>query len=176
MRNGGAALQVYSAIARRESGEDWLNIGLAIPHHDGDGFDIVLQALPLSPKLVVRKGSGEVRAAEARDTGKSVRDRLAGRPPTLKQQVEAFERTLIEQCLLGSGGKVSVAMELLHIPRRTLSEKMARLGIDRRLLINGASSAGPRNRSRQALQATGGKRRKTAASRTRAASASFDRG
>jgi two-component system, NtrC family, C4-dicarboxylate transport response regulator DctD len=50
---------------------------------------------------------------------------------SLAQQVEAFERALIERCLAETGGKIGAVLEQLNIPRRTLSEKMARLGIDR---------------------------------------------
>jgi two-component system C4-dicarboxylate transport response regulator DctD len=51
---------------------------------------------------------------------------------SLADQVEAFERTLIERCLIESGGRISAVMERLDLPRRTLSEKMSRLGLDRR--------------------------------------------
>jgi two-component system C4-dicarboxylate transport response regulator DctD len=50
---------------------------------------------------------------------------------SLAEQVEAFERALIERCLSETGGKISAVLERLKIPRRTLSEKMVRLGIDR---------------------------------------------
>jgi two-component system C4-dicarboxylate transport response regulator DctD len=50
---------------------------------------------------------------------------------SLADQVEAFERALIERCLSETGGKISSVLERLKIPRRTLSEKMVRLGIDR---------------------------------------------
>jgi len=55
----------------------------------------------------------------------------SGERLSLAQQVEAFERVLIERCLAETGGKISAVLERLNIPRRTLSEKMARLGIDR---------------------------------------------
>ena len=55
---------------------------------------------------------------------------------SLSDQVEAFERTVIERCLAESGGSIAEAMKRLDIPRRTLSEKMARLGIDRREYAN----------------------------------------
>jgi two-component system C4-dicarboxylate transport response regulator DctD len=55
---------------------------------------------------------------------------------SLADQVEAFERTLIERCLVESGGRISAVMERLDIPRRTLSEKMARLGLDRRRFLD----------------------------------------
>jgi two-component system, NtrC family, C4-dicarboxylate transport response regulator DctD len=51
---------------------------------------------------------------------------------SLAQQVEVFERALIERCLVESGGRISTVIDRLDIPRRTLSEKMVRLGIDRR--------------------------------------------
>ena len=57
---------------------------------------------------------------------------------SMAQQLEAFERSLIERCLLESGGKISVVLERLDIPRRTLSEKMARLGLDRRRVMESA--------------------------------------
>ena len=50
---------------------------------------------------------------------------------SLAQQVEAFERALIERCLAETGGRINAVLERLNIPRRTLSEKMVRLGIDR---------------------------------------------
>ena len=60
---------------------------------------------------------------QAGDTGS---ERLS-----LAEQVEAFERALIERCLSETGGKINAVLERLKIPRRTLSEKMVRLGIDR---------------------------------------------
>lgn len=56
----------------------------------------------------------------------------AGDGRSLAQQVEVFERALIERCLVESGGRITEVIERLDIPRRTLSEKMVRLGIDRR--------------------------------------------
>jgi two-component system C4-dicarboxylate transport response regulator DctD len=54
---------------------------------------------------------------------------------SLAEQVEAFERAVIERSLAESGGKISIVMEALDIPRRTLSEKMARLGLDRQRFL-----------------------------------------
>ncbi len=33
---------------------NWIRVGTAFPHADGDGFQITLAALPVSGKLVVR--------------------------------------------------------------------------------------------------------------------------
>lgn len=130
---------VYSAV-RCGSGENWINIGMALPHRDGQGFDILLQALPLNSKLVLRDCSNsQLQASQAAETGR----RSGGhRLLSLREQVDAFERALIEQCLLECGGRISAVMERLDVPRRTLSEKMTRLGINRAGLMKGASANG----------------------------------
>ena len=48
--------RVYSIIERPKQEDFWLNIGVAFPHEKGDGFNVVLQALPLhgNGKLVMR--------------------------------------------------------------------------------------------------------------------------
>jgi two-component system C4-dicarboxylate transport response regulator DctD len=43
---------------------------------------------------------------------------------------------LIERALSESGGKISTVMERLDIPRRTLSEKMTRFGLDRQRFVD----------------------------------------
>ncbi len=54
---------------------------------------------------------------------------------SLAEQVDAFERAVIERALAESGGKINAVMDQLNLPRRTLSEKMARLGLDRQRFI-----------------------------------------
>ena len=49
--------------------------------------------------------------------------------PTLAQQMDLVEKTLIEQALRRSGGKVPAAMELLGTPKKTLYDKLHRHGI-----------------------------------------------
>lgn len=49
-----------------------------------------------------------------------------------RQRVRAYEKYLIETSLLDNQGRVSEVMEELNINRRTLNEKMSRLGIKRR--------------------------------------------
>jgi two-component system C4-dicarboxylate transport response regulator DctD len=58
-------------------------------------------------------------------------------PRPLAEQVEAFERAVIERSLAEAGGRINTVMERLAIPRRTLSEKMARFGLDRRSFLEG---------------------------------------
>lgn len=48
--------RVYSIIERSKQDDYWLNIGVAFPHEDGEGFNVMLQALPLhgNGKIVLR--------------------------------------------------------------------------------------------------------------------------
>src|SRR5207237_4541122 len=55
---------------------------------------------------------------------------------SLAEQVDAFERALIERSLAEAGGRISSVMERLDIPRRRLSEKMARFGLDRQRFVH----------------------------------------
>jgi two-component system C4-dicarboxylate transport response regulator DctD len=59
----------------------------------------------------------------------------AAQSQTLAEQVDAFEKAIIEQSLIEAGGRINVVMEKLGIPRRTLADKMARLGLDRRRYV-----------------------------------------
>jgi hypothetical protein len=47
--------RAYSVIKRDGQDDYWLNLGLAFPHKDGGGFNIILQALPLDGKIVCRE-------------------------------------------------------------------------------------------------------------------------
>jgi hypothetical protein len=47
--------RAYSVIKREGQDDFWLNLGLVFPHKDGNGFNIILQALPLDGKIVCRE-------------------------------------------------------------------------------------------------------------------------
>jgi hypothetical protein len=47
--------RAYSVIKREGQDDFWLNLGLAFPHKDGGGFNIILQAFPLDGKIVCRE-------------------------------------------------------------------------------------------------------------------------
>jgi len=49
-----------------------------------------------------------------------------------RQRVLAYEKYLIESCFLQHDGRVACVLEALKINRRTLNEKMTRLGIQRK--------------------------------------------
>lgn len=94
-------------------------------------------------RLMARDWPGNVRelrnAAEryALGLGESATLRPPAQPVSsaLNDQVEAFERAVIERALIENDGRINAVMEQLDVPRRTLTEKMARLGLDRRRFI-----------------------------------------
>ena len=57
--------RAYSVIRREGQDDYWLNIGLVFPHKDGNGFNIVLQALPLDGKIVCREITNEEEGNES---------------------------------------------------------------------------------------------------------------
>jgi len=50
---------------------------------------------------------------------------------SLPQQVEEFERSLVEQALVASNGSIKDVMDTLVIPRKTLYDKMRKYGLDK---------------------------------------------
>ena len=65
--------RAYSVIRREGQDDYWLNIGLAFPHKDGKGFNIVTQAWPHDGKLVCREITDGGEAEENEQPGKSGR-------------------------------------------------------------------------------------------------------
>lgn len=69
-------------------------------------------------------------------TGRSIGDMLGQRPPiqsgaSLAERLAAYERHLIEAELDRHNDSIGATAEALQVPRRTLSEKMNRLGVRR---------------------------------------------
>ncbi|MDI1346596.1 MAG: hypothetical protein PSV22_21250 [Pseudolabrys sp.] len=58
--------RVYSIIKREKQDDYWLNIGVAFPHEDGKGFNVMLQALPIhdNGKIVLREHEPKDHEAE----------------------------------------------------------------------------------------------------------------
>ena len=46
--------RAYTVIKREGKEDYWLNLGIVFKHEDGEGFNILLQALPVDAKLVLR--------------------------------------------------------------------------------------------------------------------------
>jgi hypothetical protein len=60
--------QAYTVVKREGQDDFWLNIGAAFMHQDGDGFNLMLQALPINGKIVLRPPKRE---SETHETGTS---------------------------------------------------------------------------------------------------------
>jgi hypothetical protein len=56
--------RAYTVIKREGADDFWLPIGAAFMHQDGDGYNVVLQALPIDGKIVLRAPKGEEQATE----------------------------------------------------------------------------------------------------------------
>ena len=58
------AYRAYTVIKREGQDDFWLPIGAAFMHQDGYGYNIVLQALPIDGKIVLRLPKGDEQTAE----------------------------------------------------------------------------------------------------------------
>ena len=69
--------QAYTVVKRqgKEGAQDdyWLNIGAAFMHQDGEGFNIVLQALPINGKIVLRPPKADAKDGEPERAQKTIR-------------------------------------------------------------------------------------------------------
>jgi hypothetical protein len=63
--------QAYTVVKREGQDDFWLNIGAAFMHQDGEGFNVVLQALPFNGKIVLRPPK-----AEAKDDPKAAQQEI----------------------------------------------------------------------------------------------------
>ena len=50
----GPTHRAYTVIKREGKDDYWLNLGVAFRHEDGEGFNLLLQAMPIDGKLVLR--------------------------------------------------------------------------------------------------------------------------
>ena len=56
-------------------------------------------------------------------------------PATLREAVAAFERELIGKAIRTHEGRMDAAAQALGIGRRTLNEKIVKLGLDKNALL-----------------------------------------
>ena len=93
----------------------------------------IRQLINLAERAVLqsRRGSFSISALLLTDTDK--RDYAASEDTVkpLKEHVEAFERMLIDNTMRRHKGLIQAVMDELHLPRRTLNEKMAKYGLSR---------------------------------------------
>ncbi len=60
--------QAYTVVKREGQDDFWLNIGAAFMHQDGDGYNVVLQALPINGKIVLRLPKDKAEEPPANET------------------------------------------------------------------------------------------------------------
>jgi hypothetical protein len=103
------AYRAYTVIKREDKDDYWLNLGACYPHEDGEGFNLLLNALPVDAKLVLRcyKEKPEEQEAEsrrARSTSRSS-DRSPARP-------HLEEPSQCRRLFLSGHGSQGMALEL----------------------------------------------------------------
>lgn len=101
----------------------------ALLAHDWPGNVRELQNVAERRVLAAKRGGGSV--------GEAIRgDADPGQmPATLREAVAAFEREIIGKALQAHGGRMDDAAEALGIGRRTLNEKIVKLGVDKTRLL-----------------------------------------
>jgi len=80
--------------------------------------------------LAERRGGGSIRQAIVLQTPQSPI------PGTLREAVAAFERELIARAVQEEEGRMDDAASVLGIGRRTLNEKIVKLGLDKNTILN----------------------------------------
>ncbi|MEZ5752082.1 MAG: sigma-54 dependent transcriptional regulator [Paracoccaceae bacterium] len=92
----------------------------------------VRQLISIAEQAVLqnRRGEGSVISLVMADN-EVARGALTTEGKPLKDYVEAFERTLIDNTMRRHKGSIVAVMEELCLPRRTLNEKMAKYGLSR---------------------------------------------
>jgi len=61
------SFRAYTIIKREGQDDFWLAIGAAFMHQDGDGYNVVLQALPIDGKIVLRQPKDDQSEQPARE-------------------------------------------------------------------------------------------------------------
>ena len=55
-KNNKPSFSVYTVVKESEGSDPfWTNVGAAFPHKDGKGYNLVLRALPVDSRLVLRE-------------------------------------------------------------------------------------------------------------------------
>jgi hypothetical protein len=65
--------QAYTVVKREGQDDYWLNIGAAWMHQDGEGFNIMLQALPINGKIVLRPPKADPKADTPEQAQQTIR-------------------------------------------------------------------------------------------------------
>jgi len=72
--------QAYTVVKREGQDDFWLNIGAAFMHQDGEGYNVVLQALPINGKIILRPPKSDAKSdpEQAQQTIRAENDRRKG--------------------------------------------------------------------------------------------------
>lgn len=97
--------------------------------HDWPGNVRELRNVSERRVLMARRGIGSM--VEALRPGEPIEDI----PPTLREAVAAFEREMIGKAIQAHDGRMEAVAEALGIGRRTLNEKIVKLGLDKDALL-----------------------------------------
>ena len=116
---------LYETEAPETTAEDFA----ALLAHEWPGNIRELRHIAERRILAARRGRGSV--AEAL----RLEDDLGDTPDTLREAVAAFERRLIAKALKTHAGRMDEVAEALGIGRRTLNEKIVKLGLDKSALL-----------------------------------------
>ncbi len=103
----------------------------AIMTHEWPGNIRELRNLCECQILLSRRGG--VSVADAINFGHDIEKT----PETLREAVAAFERQLITKALLKNDGRMDDVAEVLGIGRRTLNEKIVKLGLNKERILSG---------------------------------------
>ncbi|MGB3315519.1 MAG: sigma-54 dependent transcriptional regulator [Albidovulum sp.] len=101
----------------------------ALLAHDWPGNVRELRNVCERRVLAARRGAGSMAQAIQAD------QHLDDIPGTLREAVAAFERELIGKAIQAHEGRMDAAAEALGIGRRTLNEKIVKLGLDKDALL-----------------------------------------
>ena len=69
MANQQPTYRAYTVVKREGQDDFWLAIGAAFMHQDGDGYNVVLQALPIDGKIVLRLPKDDTAAESPPERG-----------------------------------------------------------------------------------------------------------
>ena len=118
--------ETYEITAPDVSAED----AAALLSHRWPGNVRELRHVAERRVLGARRGVGSVAEALAMD------DLTDDVPATLREAVARFEKTLIGQAIAAHSGRMDAVAEALGIGRRTLNEKIVKLGLDKAQLLD----------------------------------------
>ena len=71
--------RAYIVVSREGADDFWINVGAAFPHSDGKGFNIIVQALPVDGKLVLREPQDDAEDDRRHDRSRSSQPKSGSR-------------------------------------------------------------------------------------------------